>query len=679
MNITQSINAKMTVVIASISLIVISSIMIVEGFGVQKLISNLIRHSAETEADLAYMGIEKPMIVGDNNATINEFENMKKKFVHINSFMTSYTGNITYSTNLSVVRKDFSSVAGNDELKKLHEKALKENIRESVFLEVNGKRVLARVITISNQPMCNHCHGDSEPIIGQMIMLSDVSAAWGAMWSQVFTSTGIGLVGIILLIGISVWAVRVIFIRRIKILVDATAKVTSGDYSGQFTLGGQDELTSLAADIGKMVGQLKDKLGFSEGVLNGIPTPCLILGANKKIIWINKHFCNLLEKSGNHNSYVGQTSGKLIFNDANRTTISEEAMIQKCFLQSELSIITDRGNEKIVSVSSTPFFDIDSELMGSVTFLNDITELKSQHLKIDKQNKLITKAADQADGIADNLSEASVYLLNRVGSTLEGSSLQQSRIQETVTAVEEMSASVLEVAKNASDASANAEDAKSKAIYGQTITEQSIQAIFAVRKQTKRMSGSLHDLGLQANQVGMILNLINDIADQTNLLALNAAIEAARAGEAGRGFAVVADEVRKLAEKTMDATKEVYTAVSGIQDGARLSISMMDEADLCVEEGASLVKKAGEALGNIVDMSVQTADMIRSIATAAEQQSAASEEITHSVIDVNIIAGNAAKAMSELSDTSREVSNMVQELREVIRQMCTDDSVGIIN
>ena len=537
MNISRSINAKMTLVIALISLAVISTIMLFEGIGVQKMMSDQIRHTAETEADLAYMGIEKPMVVGDNKSTIAEFAAIGTKFKDLTAYMTSYTGNVTYSTDTGAVRKEYASVAGNDVLAKLHQRGLKENIRESVFLDMGSRKILARVISVPNQAKCHHCHGDSEPIIGQMVLLSDVSGPWGAMRSQLFTSAGMGLAGVAVLIGISVWAVRVMLIKKITILVHAAEQVTEGDYNVSFAVGGQDELASLAGDIGKMVVQLKDKLGFSEGVLNGIPTPCLILGADRKIIWLNNHICELLEKRGDPSSHLGLSSGTFVWKDENRETMSEKAILLEQPLHGEREVITETGKHRFVSVSATPFFDMDGNLMGSVTFWNDITEIRQQHQQIEAQNAMIAQAAERADGIAHHLAGASEHLLDRIGHTTQGTNHQRSRIQETAAAVEEMNASVLEVARNASDASSNAENAKQRAVDGQKVAAESVSAIMNVRGQTMKMSESLHDLGEQAMGVGRILNIINDIADQTNLLALNAAIEAARAGEAGRGFA----------------------------------------------------------------------------------------------------------------------------------------------
>ncbi len=183
-------------------------------------------------------------------------------------------------------------------------------------------------------------------------------------------------------------------------------------------------------------------------------------------------------------------------------------------------------------------------------------------------------------------------------------------------------------------------------------------------------SKNMNSLGEQAQGIGQVIDVISDIADQTNLLALNAAIEAARAGEAGRGFAVVADEVRKLAEKTMAATTEVGNAIQAIQNGASTSIDGVERATKAVDEATMLAQESGAVLSEIVQIVEASADQVRSIATASEQQSAASDEITRAIGEINHISvqttgvmDESTKAVHAMSDQARSLEQLVTELK----------------
>ncbi|SIO31261.1 methyl-accepting chemotaxis protein [Halodesulfovibrio marinisediminis] len=276
------------------------------------------------------------------------------------------------------------------------------------------------------------------------------------------------------------------------------------------------------------------------------------------------------------------------------------------------------------------------------------------------------QAASQLEGIVMQISSASDELAAQVDEASRGADVQRERTAEAATAMEQMNATVLEVAQNAGQAAESADEARSNAETGGEIVEGVVRSIQRVNEEATKLEAGLGDLGVQAEGIGNVMNVISDIADQTNLLALNAAIEAARAGEAGRGFAVVADEVRKLAEKTMQATSEVERAVSAIQQGTRENIVGMQDAVKTVGASTELAEQAGEALGTIVRIVEVTSDQVRTIATAAEEQSAASEQISQNTEEVNRIAGETAESMSQSALAMSELARLSGELTQVI-------------
>ncbi len=279
------------------------------------------------------------------------------------------------------------------------------------------------------------------------------------------------------------------------------------------------------------------------------------------------------------------------------------------------------------------------------------------------------RAADRLEEVAGIVSSASTQLSAQIEQSGRGAEQQAAMAAETATAMEEMTATVVEVAKNAGSASDVSAQTRRKAEEGAAVVGKAVQSIQQVQRESLALKDAMAELSHQAQSISQIMGVISDIADQTNLLALNAAIEAARAGEAGRGFAVVADEVRKLAEKTMTSTTDVGNAIRAIQDSAGKSMAQVDNAVGMIEETTGYAEESGRALQEIVTMADQTAEQVQGIATASEEQSSASEEISNSVNHVNTIAGETARAMAEASQAVSDLAQQANSLSELIEAM----------
>ena len=297
-------------------------------------------------------------------------------------------------------------------------------------------------------------------------------------------------------------------------------------------------------------------------------------------------------------------------------------------------------------------------------------EARRQAAAAQRQGKL--DAAAHIEDVAQAVAQAAEELSAQVEQSKEGADLQRQHAGETATAMEQMNATVLEVAKNASEAAQGAASARDKAKDGADVVRQVVSAISGVQERAATLRTNMDALGKQAEGIGDIIGVISDIADQTNLLALNAAIEAARAGEAGRGFAVVADEVRKLAEKTMTATSEVGDAIRAIQVGARSSIEGVEGAARAVDQATDLAGRSGAVLSEIVSIVESSADQVRSIATASEEQSAASEQINRAVDDINRISEETADAMARAAGSVEELARQAQNLTHLVDTLKAD-------
>ena len=281
----------------------------------------------------------------------------------------------------------------------------------------------------------------------------------------------------------------------------------------------------------------------------------------------------------------------------------------------------------------------------------------------------LLNVAGRLEEVGSVVSSASTQLSAQIEQSDRGAGEAAQRLSEAATAMNEMNATVQEVARNASAASAASADTKDKATAGAQVVERSLRRIESVHQVSLELKDDMTQLNEHAQDITRIMGVISDIADQTNLLALNAAIEAARAGEAGRGFAVVADEVRNLAEKTMASTNDVGNAIKAIQESTAKSTASVDNAVAQIEEATGLANESGRALEEIVTTAETTADQVNAIATASEEQSAASEEINHSILLCNDMSRQIADAMAEAAKAVSGLAREAQELSELIHEM----------
>jgi methyl-accepting chemotaxis protein len=267
---------------------------------------------------------------------------------------------------------------------------------------------------------------------------------------------------------------------------------------------------------------------------------------------------------------------------------------------------------------------------------------------------------------AEHVASASEEISSSATQQAQGSETQKDQTSQVATAMQEMSSTVLQVSDNSNKAAEAARKAADTAKHGGSIVEETLTKMRRIAESVGATAKKMEELGKSSDQIGRIIGVIDDIADQTNLLALNAAIEAARAGEQGRGFAVVADEVRKLAERTTTATKEIAQMIKNIQDETKVAVTAMEAGTKQVEEGVTSTATAGDSLRQIIDMSNQVGEMITHIATAATEQSSATEQVNNNMDQIAQLVKEAAVGAQQSAKACQDLSGLALDLQKMV-------------
>ena len=284
-------------------------------------------------------------------------------------------------------------------------------------------------------------------------------------------------------------------------------------------------------------------------------------------------------------------------------------------------------------------------------------------------NKMKTNLRDMMQSIAstaEHVASASEEISASATQMAAGGETQKDQVHQVATAMQEMSATVHEVSENCNKASESAHKASETAREGGAIVGDTLTLMRAIAESVRETAQKVQELGSRSDQIGKIVGVIDDIADQTNLLALNAAIEAARAGEQGRGFAVVADEVRKLAERTTKATKEIAEMIQSVQAETRGAVDKMKAGTQQVEKGVEVTAKAGESLKQIIGQAEHVGEMVTHIATAANEQSSATEQVNNNMDQINKLVAESAEGAQQSAKACEQLSGLAFELQNLV-------------
>jgi len=659
----RSLGIKVMFLTSGLILAAFIGLFVYNSFWEYDMIVEDVHQTAAKTSDLLQLGIEKPMARGDDQGTVDQFEALGARYDDIRVHMYDFRGEIAYSTNGDTVRRSIYEVEDHDGLAALVRQSLKEDTEEGKLITMDGQRLFVQINTVKNAPECHHCHGRSRDILGGMVVAQNVDQQFTNLRRNQVKAAGISLFGGLALIATLLVFIKYAVVRKIQNIASATEQVSRGNLDAEFHVSGSDELGRLGTDLSDMVRQIKDQLQYNRSVLSGIIVPMFVADREERLEFVNEPLRAILGRA--EDELLGRTVSEVLFNGEQSSATAQVVQSGEPG-NGNLRYTRTDGVEFPLHYEVSPLRDANDHVVGAIAVLIDLTQEERDRRDIEQQQAALLQVANEVTDMAMTLEKASDELLRQMDSLTSGVDSTADQTGRVATAMEEMNSTVLEVARNASETAEAAEKANKVAQDGGGVVQNTVQEINGVARTTEETARTLQELTQRAQNIGQVMAVINDIADQTNLLALNAAIEAARAGEAGRGFAVVADEVRKLAEKTMHATKEVEDAVALIQESTADVVKEMDNNQGRVVRTSEMAEEAGKVLGEVVSQSDLIADMVRNIATAAEEQSATSDEINNNVNGISSLSKKVSHGIQEANTRIREVADMATQLAELV-------------